>query len=113
MKTFTTMAAQGDLMIIRVSEIEAKDYHPATPKGGKYVLAHSETGHHHTVPADDVLVYERPGNQFEGAMEVLRESLLTHERSFDTHEPIKLDPGHYLVRRQREYTPQGYRRAAD
>lgn len=38
---------------------------------------------------------------------------LTHERSFDTHEPILLNPGIYEVRRQREYTPQGWRRIED
>lgn len=113
MKSFKTMAAQGDLMIIRVSEFDAKDYRAAQPEGGKFILAHSETGHHHTVPEGDVLVYEKPDNQFEGAMQVLRECLLTHERSFDTHDPIKLEPGNYKIRRQREYVANGYRRAAD
>ena len=32
---------------------------------------------------------------------------------FDTHEPIMLDDGIYRLRRQREYTPEGYRRVED
>ena len=38
---------------------------------------------------------------------------LEHERSFDTHETIEFSPGTYRIRRQREHTPEGYRRAAD
>lgn len=35
------------------------------------------------------------------------------ERSFDTHESILLKGGTYEIRRQREYTPEGWRRVED
>jgi hypothetical protein len=41
------------------------------------------------------------------------EVLLRHLRQQDTHETLKIAPGIYEVRRQREYTPEGWRRAAD
>jgi hypothetical protein len=34
-------------------------------------------------------------------------------RPHDTHESYRLTPGVYEVRQQREYVPEGYRRAAD
>jgi hypothetical protein len=38
---------------------------------------------------------------------------LDHKRTFDTHESILFEPGNYKVRRQREYTPEGFRRVED
>ena len=38
---------------------------------------------------------------------------LEHLREFDKHEPILFEPGVYHVRRQREYTPEGFRRVED
>ena len=40
-------------------------------------------------------------------------TLLEHLRSFDTHETIKLPVGTFEIRRQREYTPEGWRRVED
>jgi hypothetical protein len=36
-----------------------------------------------------------------------------HLRSYDMHAPITIKPGIYELRRQREYTPEGWRRVAD
>ena len=38
---------------------------------------------------------------------------INHLRSFDTHETLLVPPGNYVIKRQREYTPEGFRRAAD
>ena len=40
-------------------------------------------------------------------------AILEHHRSIDTHEALEIKPGIYEIRRQREYTPQGFRRVAD
>ena len=78
-------------------------------------MTHSETGHHH-------IVKERPTvRMFNDTMAVFRSWLviegepaeLEHLRNFDTHESLLLDPGVYEIRRQVEYTPEGWRRAAD
>ena len=112
MRKFEKIAAQGDLLIICVDEIPA-DVVETKPNNGRHILAHSETGHHHTVSADHVTVLERPGFDFMAWLNVDKATVLEHERSFDTHEALEIPPGNYEIRRQREHTPEGYRRAAD
>ena len=113
MKTFNKIAAQGDLMLIRVPDLDTSALALVEPHGDRQILAHSETGHHHTVPAAAVEIYADPADEFAGAMRVLTECSLTHERAFDTHEPLVLPTGSYKIRRQREYTPEGFRAAQD
>ena len=38
---------------------------------------------------------------------------IIHKRSYDTHESLLVPAGNYVIKRQREYTSEGYRRAAD
>lgn len=112
-RTFETIAAQGDIALRRIEALP-EGLHAVPAEDGKHILAHSETGHHHTV-------LERPGVQHFTAMDEFRSYLvvegdpvdLVHERAFDTHETLRIKPGIYEVRRQREYTPEGLRRAAD
>lgn len=113
MKTFETHAAQGDIFIRRVAAIP-KNAKPAKPDGGKWIIAHSETGHHHVIDRPKAEVYEAVDDHFVAWIRMLKDGELRHERSFDTHESLKLEAGAiYEVRRQREYTPEGFRRAAD
>ena len=112
MKTFETMAAQGDVLIMRISEIP-QDAKEIAPRDGKHTIAHSETGHHHTVLADRVRFFNDRGDNFVSFLSVKTPVDLVHERSFDTHETLRLPPGDYIVRRQREYTAEGFRRAQD
>ena len=46
-------------------------------------------------------------------LQVNRSTALDHLRPHDTHESIMFEPGIYEVRRQREYTPEGFRRVED
>jgi hypothetical protein len=114
MKTFSKQAAQGDLLITRIDRLPSGAV-PAEAVGGKFILAHSETGHHHVTTA-------RPGVQFfQGPDPLIAylqvidsvEATLEHERAFDTHESLLIKGGTYEIRRQREYTPEGWRRVAD
>lgn len=113
MKTFDKMAAQGDMLLVRIGALPA-GLEAVAPVDGAYILAHSETGHNH-------VVLERPNVKLFRAMDEFRaylvvqdeDVLLEHQRGFDTHQSISIAPGIYEVRRQREYTPQGFRRAAD
>ena len=113
MKTFDKIAAQGDMMLIRIDALP-EDAKPAKAENGAFILTHSETGHHH-------VVMECPNVQFFSAMDQFRSFLivedqpavLEHLRPTDTHEALEIKPGIYEVRRQREYSPQGWQRAAD
>ena len=113
MKTFDRIAAQGDVMIIRIEKMPG-GLQEVAPVENKHVVAHSETGHHHTILSDRVK-YFRPDDSgaFAAYVSVDESTPLVHERGFDTHESILLAPGNYLIKRQREYTPEGFRAAQD
>lgn len=113
MNIIESQAAQGDVLFRKIAELPAGAT-PANSEGGAFVVAHSETGHNH-------VVMERPDVRYFSAMDEFRSYLVIenepapveHKRSFDTHESFALSPGIWEVRRQREYTPEGFRRAAD
>jgi hypothetical protein len=109
-----TQAAQGDMLIERVAELP-KDVVPVAAENGKFIVAHSETGHHHVVKEQTgVKFYQSANDNFTCWLVVDNvKCLIEHERSFDTHKPLGLKDGIYRVRRQREYIPEGFRRAAD
>lgn len=111
-RKFKHQAAQGDLLITKVDGIPA-NFKAAKAENGKFIVAHSETGHHHTVLERHAQLLIDETNEFIARLKVEEETEVVHERSFDTHDPIKLEPGCYEIRRQREYTPEGFRRAQD
>lgn len=113
MKTVTNLPSfQGDLMIRRI-DVLPEGLAPMKADNGSFVMAHSETGHHHVVKERAAQAFIDQTNAFIAYLEVLEPTALEHLRSFDTHEPLALEPGIYEVRRQREYVPEGWRRAAD
>jgi hypothetical protein len=115
MKAIKNIGAQGDVLFRKVASVpkEAKK----VERKGPMVVAHSETQHHHVVE-DPCAMFEVPGNslvaylQLEGADGVA----VVHQRPWDTHETLRLlgKPGDvFEVRRQREWTPEGWQRVAD
>lgn len=121
MKTAIKLAAQGDVIFRRVDKIPPKA--TEVPRKGPIVVAHSETGHHHAINDRGVTMFEEPGSALVcylrmdtgldanvGGVDVV------HNRPFDTHETIRLlgKPGDiWEVRRQREHTPEGWKRVLD
>jgi hypothetical protein len=113
MKTVTERPSfQGDVCIYRVSEIPTHAT-KVVAEDGTFVIAHSETGHHHIVNERGAQLLIDHTNTFIAWLDVAEPTVLEHLRSFDTHEPYRLEPGKYEIRRQREHTPEGWRRAAD
>lgn len=114
MKTFKNFAAQGDVLFIKVSDntphntlVEVK------PENGKLIVTHSETGHHHVMEATKAKMYSLPDSIMNCLLVVDEPTVLEHLRSHDTHEPIAFDKGTYKVIRQREHTPEGFRKVQD
>lgn len=103
---------QGDLMIRRIDKLPAA-VKKAEPEKGRHVLAHSETGHHHVIDSRNAQLFIDETNQFIAYLSVAETSEIEHLRSFDTHEALRVTPGNYEIRRQREHTPEGWRRAQD
>lgn len=112
MKTFENICAQGDVLIRRVETIPGNATRVA-PEGGRLIVTHSETGHHHVMEADRVEMFQDPDNFLIAWIKVNRPAKLEHMRPHDTHEAIKFGKGIYEIRRQREYVPEGFRRVAD
>jgi hypothetical protein len=112
MKTFETTVAQGDIYITRVDALPAGVV-PVEPENGVVIVTHSETGHHHVMDADSVTMHRLPDSIMDCLLVVKEPTPLRHLRAHDTHEPIMFQPGVYNVRRQREYTPEGFRRVED
>ena len=117
MKTFKNQAAQGDLLIRRIDSIPA-EAKPVQAEKGNYIVAHSETGHHHVIAERQNVTLYASNDPMVSYLQVVEatdatETVLEHLRSFDTHEAISIPPGNYEMRRQREYTPEGWRRVAD
>ena len=108
----TKPSFQGDLCIRRIDKLP-DGLKPMPAQNGAFVLAHSETGHHHIVQERSAQAFIDQTNAFIAYLNVLEPTELEHLRSFDTHEPLGLAPGLYEVRRQREHTPEGWRQAAD
>lgn len=118
MKTFEKICAQGDVMFIKIDELPSG----VTPdlsavEGEELVITHSETGHHHVMDRKKAVMFmadgRGSGDGFVSYLEVKEDTPIVHKRSFDTHAPILFGKGFYEVRRQREYTPEGYRRVED
>jgi hypothetical protein len=113
MITIDSIAAQGDVLFRRISQLP--DDVVEQPSAGRIVVAHSETGHDHAIDDPEVRLFER----------ALRDPMVcflsidgdfahvVHHRPHDTHAPLRLTRGLWEVRRQREWTPEGFQAAAD
>lgn len=115
---FKNICAQGDVLIRKVSAIP-ETAKLVAPENGAVIVTHSETGHDHIMVLDrktstpNVEMFQDPENALLAWIKVNRPTVLEHQRPHDTHAPIKFAKGTYEVRRQREYTPEGWRRVAD
>ena len=98
------MAAQGDVLFrcIRALPPDLIEVGFAQP----LVVAHSETGHHHHAVGEEVRLFEKATRdplvcylRIDGDF-----ADIVHERSFHTHETLRLARGIWEVRRQREWT---------
>ena len=119
MKTFQRMAAQGDFIIRRIKEFP-KNLEVIPAENGKIVVAHSETMHNHVAVLErpeSVEAFKETGTKdvdlYKMFLLVKDPTPIEHLRPHDTHETLLVPPGKYEIRRQREYTPEGFRRAQD
>ncbi len=130
MKTFKEQAAQGDMLIRAIDKLP-DNVKESIEENGNYVLAHSETGHNHIVKKQEgVSFYQNDNDPFIAYLVIdpkkVKDNVeCKHLRDHDTHETISFFTGDifkslkdkskkvFEIRRQREYTPEGFRRAQD
>jgi hypothetical protein len=98
MKKAFVMHRQGDVLFLKVADLPA-----ALIERKSNVLVEGEaTGHAHRLTAGQIwqtgegLLYLR----------AMAGSLIVHEE----HAPIELEPGYWQVIRQREYSPEAFRK---
>lgn len=115
MKKIKKSGAQGDLLIRKMARSEVpKAAARVELDGGKVVVAHSETGHHHYLDPNGVTLLREPSNPMIAYLVIAGAYAdVVHARPHDTHETIRLPRGTYELRRQREHTPEGWRRVED
>ena len=93
----------GDVIIEETQKIEGE-------KLNHLILAEGEiSGHYHRVAVkekEDAELYEKDGNLF---LKVIVPAKVTHEE----HGTIDIPTGNYIVRKQREYTPDGWMEVQD
>lgn len=112
-------AAQGDVLFLRVEAIPSG--YEAQETAGLIVVAHSETGHHHTVPGLEAMLYANRADPMTAYLQMkagVEAVTVTHHRPHDTHAAIRLlgegaGGSVWMVRRQREHAPEGWRRVED
>lgn len=112
MRTFENNCAQGDVFFRRINSLP-DGVSEVKFKTGPVIVTHSETGHHHVMDRETTTMYRLPESVYDCFLVVKETTSLEHRRSNDTHEAIQFNPGIYHVRRQREYTPEGFRRVED
>jgi len=116
MKTIERMGAQGDVMFRRVATVPV-GFEVATRDSPRVIVAHSETGHHHAIDDTGVVHYvSRDPLISYLRLESVDHADVVHHRPHDTHETVRLCGGVgavWQIIRQREYTPEGWRRVED
>lgn len=82
---------------------------PLKEENGRFIIGHSETGHHHVMERGGVEVVEMPapsaGIRLLRAIVANPNKELVHERPHDTHETLGFSEGAYEIRIGREYDP--------
>lgn len=114
MKILIDTGAQGDLLMLRVNSLP-KIVTRIEPENGSFIIAHSETGHHHIIEAKDGVSLFKTNDFMEKYLHVIDnvEVTLEHLRSFDTHESWLLKGGTYRILRSRELREEGWGMVTD
>jgi len=105
--------AQGDVFFLRVDEIPADAV--KQPAAKSYIVAHSETQHHHTCESPCAEYFTSPKDPFTCYLQIAGDAgaEIVHHRMFDTHKTVSLTQGTYMIRRQKEYSPEGWKMVSD
>jgi hypothetical protein len=85
------MIRHGEVLLLPVDEIPAETPHTFT--GNEFIVAHSETGHHH-VAVGNVTVFGTPEKMY---LKVNKNSVIEHRKTFEKHETKTLFKGLYTV----------------
>ena len=107
------MYRQGDVLLIPVKSIP-KGANELPRDNGRVVLAYGEvTGHAHAFSSGRATMFREDGSGGGGGTFLLVKGGAPAALRHEEHTTVKVPPGNYEVRRQREYTPERLRQVAD
>lgn len=98
-----TPITHGELGLIPVSKLpELKNAKRLTARA--YIASHSETGHHHmlTSEKEDIEIIETDTDRYAIIGSLTR---LWHDKSYEVHEEVMVEPGIYKLTQKNEYDP--------
>lgn len=109
MKTFNSVAAQGEVNLRRIDALP-EGLVPVAVEAGLLIVGHSESGHHHGFrPEVGVAVMERPAADVPQGLKVLYAILENPtaliQDATTPHEPLMVDAGIWEIRIAREFDP--------
>ena len=111
--TVTRMFAQGDVLFVRVTTPMPPGLTEAVRGHDGFVVAHSETGHHHVVRDPTARLFLSSDRMVDFLEVTSGGAAVEHLRSYDTHETRVLATGTWQIRRQREMDAATTRMVAD
>lgn len=97
----------GEAMLIPITKkITGTEYNA-------FIIAHSETGHHHILESKVPFIISEQDKQF--LIELFEPAKLVHKKTTDKHNTLTIAPGRYKVVYKNEYDPfaQVIRRVTD
>lgn len=106
-------AAQGDVLFTPVNSIPKQYVQKKNLDQEEVIITHSETGHHHVMKADSIVMYEAANDPFIKYIEVIKPVALRHLKNFDQHQTQLYSPGIYRINRQVEETDDWKRATED
>lgn len=103
----TRMIRHGEMLLIPVDTLPENV--EQVFEGREYIVAHSETGHHHVAVAEapsGLTIFKPIGADSPDIyMKVSAPSKIEHRKTFDQHETKGIAEGIYLCRPKTEYDP--------
>lgn len=113
MKSIENVCFQGDVCFKRVEAIP--EHFGPIVRDGDIVVAHSETGHHHVISDLGVVQFVAHDPLICYLQLESDHCDVVHLRDWATHETVRLTGAgsKFMVIRQREKTPEGWRRVED
>jgi hypothetical protein len=87
----------GECLLLPVTDEVAGTQHTS------FIIAHSETGHHHVLESKKPFTISKSDKQF--LIELFEPAKLVHKKTTDKHKTLPVAPGKYKVIYKNEYNP--------
>lgn len=91
----------GEVWLQPVSKLPTGEF----KKEKKFIVGHSETGHHHVLESNTEFEVMSGDEKHDLYVRLFEPARLVHQKTFDIHETKVIMPGTYAVYQKTEYDP--------